>query len=114
MKYCPSCGNKYNDELQVCVVDGASLLRFNPDADTLSLTMSEDDKIIELTSALRTLSENNKEFTVKFAELGQQCGFESGDAKKHLEIATKEADLEIVRCGDFQASLRKRSQIFIA
>ena len=44
MKQCPSCGNKYNDELQVCIVDGNSLLQFNPDADTLTLAMSGEEQ----------------------------------------------------------------------
>lgn len=114
MKHCPHCGNKYNDELLVCVVDGASLLRSDPDADTLTLSMSEDDKIIELTTTLRTLAENKKEFAIKYVELDQQCGFASGDTKKHLEIAAEEAGLQIVRRGEAQASLRKRSQIYIA
>lgn len=114
MKQCPACGNKYNDELQVCIVDGASLMRFDPQANTLTMSMSEDDKIIELASTLRDLSEGKREFVVKYAELERRCGFEPSEAKKYLEAAAQEAGLEIVRQGESQASLIKINPIAIA
>jgi hypothetical protein len=46
MRYCPKCQNKYNDEMNVCVVDGSPLRVSDPEAETLKFKHDKQNIVL--------------------------------------------------------------------
>jgi hypothetical protein len=53
MKYCPQCGNRYPNDLNFCMVDGAALSESDREAETLRMT--HGDPLPEITHIHKTV-----------------------------------------------------------
>lgn len=76
--------------------------------------LTDDDIIVTIADHIRANVGSAGEYTLEYSSVEVNNNLPERSVAKHLEAAAGDAGFEVVRKGAVRASLRRKSQIFIA